>query len=126
MNDESAHEDVVRRWCAAVTGRDLATVRGLVTESVEFHGPRGVGSGADLVVAWVEHSGIRIKPLLLRDDGDKVVAECEATWPDADPEAAAARTPPMAMVLEFGLVDGRISFIRRFDRPSKDGESSGR
>jgi hypothetical protein len=90
---------------------------------VEFHGPRGIGSGANLVVEWVEHSGIRIEPRNLRDEGEKVVAECEATWPDVDPEGAAARTPPMAMVLEFGLVDGRISSIRRFDRPPGDGES---
>jgi hypothetical protein len=93
-------------------------VRDLVRESVQFHGPRGIGSGADLVVDWVQHSGIHIMPLKLRDEGATVVAECEATWPVGHGEAISSRTQPTAMVLEFGLMDGRISSIRRFDVPA--------
>lgn len=76
MTNDSRQAAIVRRWCGAVTAGDLDTVRDLVRESVEFHGPRGICSGADLVVDWVQHSGIHIMPLKLRDEGATVVAEC--------------------------------------------------
>jgi hypothetical protein len=123
MTNDSRQAAIVRRWCGAVTAGDLDMVRDLVRESVEFHGTRGIGSGADLVVDWAQHSGVHITPLKLRDEGAAVVAECEATWPVGNGEATSARTQSAAMVLEFGLVDGRISSIRRFDRPPGDGES---
>jgi hypothetical protein len=118
MTNDSRQAAIVRRWCGAVSAGDLDTVRDLVRESVEYHGPRGIGSGADLLVDWVQRSGIHIMPLKLRDEGPTAVAECEATWPVGNGEATSARTQSAAMVLEFRLVDGRISSIRRFDVPA--------
>jgi hypothetical protein len=53
---------VVQSWHDALNSGDLDRLVALMRDDVEFGGPRGSGSGAQMVRDWAERSGIHLEP----------------------------------------------------------------
>jgi hypothetical protein len=102
-------EDTITAWHAAVNNRDLAAARAAVTDPVNVSGPRGTGRiAAAAFVDWIVNSGIRLRPLSWHPvDGDTMVVEQEASWPDS-PDATTVATL-------FKVREGAVSLAHRFD-----------
>jgi SnoaL-like domain len=117
MNDPTpavpaATVTLLRDWHQAVSAKDVNRVLSLCTPDVELHGPSGTGSGHDLVRDWLSRSGIRLRLRSLTSWHGTFLAEQEATWPLAAGQPAA---PAVACVTVFGVRDGKVSSVARYD-----------
>jgi hypothetical protein len=103
----SAAVSVVLKWHAALNAGDAERVVALSTADVEVGGPRGAGRGADVLRDWVARSGIRLAPRRVYAAAETVVVEQDATWPAAE--------GPLVLASLFGVRDGRVARVLRFD-----------
>ncbi len=115
--------DLVVAWHDAVRDRDLEAVAALVHTDVEVDGPRGSSRGADLMLEWVENSGIGLEIVSFLQRGLTFVVGQEATWPD--PEGEDGRTEPVAVASVFVVQGALISKVLRFDDVDAALEASG-
>jgi limonene-1,2-epoxide hydrolase len=100
---------VVTDWHAALNGGDVARLVGLSDPAVAVGGPRGTGSGTQLLRDWVERTKIRLEPLRIVPRGGAVVVEQAATREDADPD------PPAVVASVFLVRNGRVTSVVRYD-----------
>ena len=101
---------LLRDWHAAVNAKDLPTVLRLCTPDVAVTGPRGTGSGHDLMRDWLDRSGIRLKLVSLKAVDDGVLAEQVASWP-----AGTGPQEPVSCVSVFHVRDGKVSAVERYE-----------
>ena len=101
---------LLRDWHAAVNAKDLPTVLRLCTEDVTVAGPRGTGSGQELMRDWLTGSGIRLKLVSLKALDDGVLAEQVATWP-----SGAGPAEPVPCVTVFHVRGGKVAAVQRYD-----------
>ncbi|MGZ4748622.1 MAG: nuclear transport factor 2 family protein [Oryzihumus sp.] len=101
---------LLRDWHAAVNARDLPTVLRLCTSDVAVTGPRGTGSGQNLMRDWLERSGIRLRLVSLKAFDDGVLAEQVASWP-----AGTGAQEPVPCVTVFRVRDGKVSAVERYE-----------
>jgi ketosteroid isomerase-like protein len=118
--DEREREHVVRAWIDAVNRGDQDKADALVTDSVSVIGPRGTSSGRDVVAAWVQYTQIRMTPVTVWVDGDRVTVEAISTW-QAEGGEPGERTDPETITVIFTVEDGRISSLERTDTPRRTG-----
>lgn len=114
MSQEQDPGQIVRAWIAEVNDGRLATAGEFVADSVEIIGPRGATSGRDAVAGWIRHTGIRMTPVAVDVEDNRVVVDASATWrtEGGSPEE---RTIPATITMELTVVDGRITSIRRLE-----------
>lgn len=114
MSQEQDPGQIVRAWIAEVNDGRLATAGEFVADSVEIIGPRGTTSGRDAVAGWIRHTGIRMTPVAVDVEDNRVVVDASATWrtEGGSPEE---RTIPATITMELTVVDGRITSIRRLE-----------
>ncbi|HYI13872.1 MAG TPA: nuclear transport factor 2 family protein [Thermomicrobiales bacterium] len=101
---------IVKAWHETVNSGDIGRLAGLVSEDVEIGGPRGTDRGPEVLVEWVERTGIRLEPTVWYQRGETVVVCQLATWPGesgtpGDPQPAASA---------FVVRDDRIMSIVRY------------
>jgi hypothetical protein len=79
-------QETVKAWHEALNGRDTERLLELSHPEISVGGPRGTGSGSDLLLAWVERANVTLEPLRYVDGGETIVVEETATWtsPGAD------------------------------------------
>ncbi|MFD1713860.1 nuclear transport factor 2 family protein [Amnibacterium flavum] len=109
----STLDSVIVVWHVAVNAGDSEAAAAACTEDVVLGGPEGGSHGRDELRAWVETSGIRLMPKEAYDIPGGIVVAQEVTWPgsaDFNPDAA-----PSRLYTAFGLRDGEISSILRFE-----------
>ena len=104
----------IERWHDAVNTGDAAGAGALCTADVEVGGPRGSGYGRELVVEWVGHAGIRIRPVrwfcgTAPDGSSAAVVEQDAQWPDG----SGGLTDAVRVATAFRLHDGVITSVVR-------------
>lgn len=77
--------ELLRAWHDAVNAKDVDRVLALCAEDVAVGGPRGTGRGREVVRAWLQRSGIELRPQheLVVSDGRAVVHE-KARWSTTD------------------------------------------
>lgn len=100
---------VVLAWHDAINLGDAKAVRRLTTSDVRMAGPRGTDDGPgghDVLIAWMERTGIRLVARAHHTDNDAIVVEEDARWA-GDPEIHRVATL-------FRLTDGLISEIARY------------
>ena len=86
---------IVNQWHDAVNSGDTERLANLVSKDVEIGGPRGTERGLEMLVDWVERTGIRLEPTVWYQRGETVVVCQLATWPGeggtpGDPQPAAS------------------------------------
>lgn len=105
--------DLVVAWHEAVREQDTAALAALVHSDVEVGGPKGSGRGLDLLIDWVQNSGIGLEIESFLQRGLTFVVAQTATWPDAD--SADGRSEPIAVASVFVVMGAQISKVLRFD-----------
>lgn len=105
--------DLIVAWHDAVRDRDTDMVTALVHDDVEVGGPSGSGRGVDLLIDWVENSGIVLELESFLQRGLTFVVAQVATWPD--PDADSGRTEPVAAASVFTVLGTRICRVLRYD-----------
>ena len=101
---------IVNAWHEAVNSGDTGRLAELVSEDVEIGGPRGTDRGLEMLIDWVERTGIRLEPTVWYQRGETVIVCQLATWPGeggapGDPQPAASA---------FVVHDDRILSIVRY------------
>lgn len=99
---------VVLAWHDAINLGDAVAVRKLTTTDVRMSGPRSEGGegGQDVLVDWMNRSGIRLVARSHHLGNEAVVVEQDARW-EGDPQVH-----HVASV--FRLEDGLIADIARY------------
>ena len=101
----------VASWHDALNAEDVERLLDLSDPEVAIHGPRGAARGHDVLEAWARSAGLHLTPeRWFCGAGDAVVVAQRATWPDG-----AARTPAIGVATAFGVRDGRIASVARFE-----------
>jgi hypothetical protein len=114
MNIETSTLDsVIVVWHVAVNAGDADSAASACAEDVKLQGDGGSSSGRDEVKKWVSESGIRLMPKEAYDIPGGIVVAQEATWPGNDEWNA--EDGPTRYFTAFGLRDGEISAIYRYD-----------
>lgn len=103
---------VVEAWHRSLAAGDVDRLVRLSSSEVAIGGPRGIARGHDVLRAWAEGAGVGLEPRrwFCGPGGDVVVAQ-GATWPADD----GGRTPPIAVATRFGVREGLIERIDRFE-----------
>ena len=102
--------DPVRRFHEHLNAGDPDAVMALATEDVTVGGPRGSGSGQQLLREWVGRARMTMAPVRWFARGDVVVVEQDAAW--RGPEGAAGSAQRLATAVR--LRDGKIASIARY------------
>jgi hypothetical protein len=108
----STLDSVIVVWHVAVNAGDADSAAAACAEDVTMRGPEGETEGRDKLREWVSTAGIRLMPKEAYDIPGGIVVAQEATWPGR-PDAA--DTPATRLYTAFGLRDGEISSILRYD-----------
>jgi ketosteroid isomerase-like protein len=103
--------ELVVAWHEAVNRADLDRVVALSTEDVVVGGPRGGGSGHDVLREWVTRAGIHLEPGTVHGDGPVVVVEQTAWWQGVGADGAAE---PAELASVFEVRDGRVARVVRY------------
>lgn len=110
--ETSTLDSVIVVWHVAVNARDADAAAAACSEDVLLAGPQGESHGRAELRRWVEESGIRLMPKEAYDVPGGIVVAQEVTWPGAADRASEA---PTRLYTAFGLRDGEISSILRFE-----------
>jgi hypothetical protein len=97
-------------WHQAVNDGAADLAGAFCTSDVEVGGPRGSGYGRELLVDWVRHAGIRMRPVRWFCGPAGAVVEQDARWVDP---ATGELGAPVRLATAFGVTDGRISRVLR-------------
>jgi hypothetical protein len=103
MNDAV---ETVLAWHAALNAGDIEQLVALSAVDVEVGGPRGSGSGVQLLRDWFARAGVRMEPGRVLADGDTVVVEQQAQWPGSAPQQVAS---------QFVVRGGKVQRVLRFE-----------
>jgi ketosteroid isomerase-like protein len=103
--------EVVLAWHAALNAADTDRLLALSTPDVEVGGPRGAGSGADLLRDWVIRARIQLEPVRWQSGPTTVVVEEKARWATEGGQL----TEPQTLASVFRLRDGQVSSVIRFE-----------
>ena len=102
--------DLIEEWHAAVNAGDGAAAGTLCTDDVQVGGPRGGGSGRDLLVDWVGHAGVRLEARRWFCGRSGAVVEQDARWVAGTTGEPGA---PVRLATRFAVDGGRISRVLR-------------
>jgi hypothetical protein len=120
MSENEDREFIVRAWISAVNAADPDQADTLVSDTVSVIGPRSATSGRDVVAAWIQYTQIRMTPVSVWTDEDRVIVEAISTW-QLDGGAPGERTPPETITIVFTVNDVQITRIERTDTPRRTG-----
>ena len=109
----STLDSVIVVWHVAVNAGDADSAAATCAEDVVLEGSEGVIRGRDEVREWVSTAGIRVMPKEAYDIPGGIVVAQEVTWPGR--EGFDADSAPTKVFTAFGLRDGEISSIKRFE-----------
>ncbi|BDI23055.1 nuclear transport factor 2 family protein [Herbiconiux sp. L3-i23] len=110
--ETSTLDSVIVVWHVAVNARDADAAAAACAEDVVLGGPEGESRGRGELRRWVEESGIRLMPKEAYDIPGGIVVAQEVTWPG---NADRAEEAPQRLYTAFGLRDGEISSILRYE-----------
>jgi ketosteroid isomerase-like protein len=98
-------------WHEALNQGDVARLLSLSVPDVEVGGPRGSGSGAELLREWVARAAIQLEPQRTYGRNGTIVVVQLARWQASD--GGLGEPQPVATV--FRVRDGRVASVIRFD-----------
>ena len=75
---------IVKNWHESLNDGDVDRLVALSHPDIEVGGPRGTGSGAQLLREWMDHANIRLEPRRVFHQAETVVMEQKAEWRSAE------------------------------------------
>ena len=106
----STNLDPVARFHEHLNAGDADAVMALATEDVAVGGPRGSGTGRQLLYEWVGRASIALRPVRWFAVDDLVVVEQVAEWRNPSGEV----TSSQRLATAFRVRDGQIGGIYRY------------
>ena len=103
--------DVVAAFHRHLANRDPDAVIALAHDDVEVGGPRGTGSGTELLREWVGRANVTMTPTRWFAKDDVVIVEQDAVWLDKQGEEMGRQD----VTTTFRIRDGKIAGIYRHD-----------
>ncbi len=104
--------DIVTAFHARLADRDADAAVALADDEVEVGGPRGTGSGVDLLREWVARANVTMTPKRWFAKDDVVIVEQDAVWRNKNSGAEMGR---QVVTTTFRVEDGKIAGIYRHD-----------
>jgi hypothetical protein len=101
----------VLTWHVALNAAETDRLIALSTPDIAVGGPRGTGTGAELLRDWVARAGIRLEPRRTYVQGPRVVVEEIAQWRAAD----GSLTEPLTLASVFVVCDGLVAEVVRYE-----------
>lgn len=102
---------IVSEFHTHLANHDADAVVALAHDDVEVGGPRGTGTGPDLLREWVGRANVVMTPKRWFAKGDVVVVEQDAVWFDKQGDEMGRQD----VTTTFRLRDGKIAGIYRHD-----------
>jgi hypothetical protein len=94
-------------WVDRLNAQDVEGVLEVSDPNIELIGPRGAGFGHDLLVQWMENTGVNLNTITRYANDHRVVYEQEAVWENQGGHV---------IVFTFMEVkDGKVTRLERFD-----------
>jgi limonene-1,2-epoxide hydrolase len=103
--------DTVAAFHQHLAERDVDAVIALAYDDIEVGGPRGTGTGTDLLREWVGRANVTMTPTRWFAKGDVVIVEQDAVWRDKAGDEMGRQT----VTTTFRIRDGKIAGIYRHD-----------
>lgn len=104
--------DIVTAFHAHLANGDADAVVALADDTVEVGGPRGAGSGVELLREWVQRSNVTMTPTRWFAREDLVIVEQDAVWLERDSDVEMGR---QVVTTTFRIEGGKIAGIYRHD-----------
>jgi ketosteroid isomerase-like protein len=101
---------IVRDWHGAVNAGDTELLAGLVSDNVEIGGPRGSAYGRDVLIDWVERTGIRMEPTDWYQRGETVIVCQQASWPTDDGTLGIPQKVGSVFVVRDGCIESVVRY----------------
>ena len=102
---------IVKAWHQAQNDGNVDRLVALSHPDVGVGGPRGTGSGVQLLREWVSRAGIQLEPRRVFHRADTVVVEQRARWRSAE---TGRMTGSQTVASVFVVRDGRIVRVVRY------------
>lgn len=103
--------DIVVAFHKHLADRDADAVVALAHDDIEVGGPRGTGTGPDLLREWVGRANVTMTPTRWFAKDDVVIVEQDAVWRDKAGEEMGRQD----VTTTFRIRDGKIAGIYRHD-----------
>lgn len=103
--------DIVATFHRHLADWDPDAVIALAHDDVEVGGPRGTGTGIELLREWVGRANVTMTPTRWFAKDDVVIVEQDAVWLDKQGEEMGRQ----AITTTFRVHDGKIAGIYRHD-----------
>lgn len=104
--------DIVTAFHAHLADRDADAVVALADDTVEVGGPRGTGSGVELLREWVARANVTMTPTRWFAKDDVVIVEQDAVWLERDSDVEMGR---QVVTTTFRIAGDKIAGIYRHD-----------
>jgi ketosteroid isomerase-like protein len=104
--------DVVLAWIAAANAGDVERLLVLSSPDIEVVGPRGSGTGQQLLREWLARAGLTLETKRVFAAGDAVVLEQSGVWRAQDTGEV---TGERALASAFRVGKWRVAWFARFD-----------
>ena len=103
--------EIVRAFHDRLNARDVDGLLALAADEIRVGGPRGAGTGKQLLAEWVARANVTMHPQRWFHRGRTVIVEQRAVWhgPDGGDE-----TGSQTVATVFALADGGIASIARY------------
>lgn len=103
--------ETVQAWQAAANDQDIERLLALSAPDIALIGPRGRGSGHDLLREWVARAGLTLTTRRIFQRGDAVVLAQRGRWRTAAGDDAGNAE----VATRFRVRGGRVAELERYD-----------
>ncbi len=104
--------DIVKAFHAHLANGDTDAVVALADDAVEVGGPRGTGSGVDLLREWVGRANVTMTPKRWFAKDELVIVEQDAIWLDRNNGEEIGR---QEVITTFRIENNKLAGIYRHD-----------
>jgi hypothetical protein len=124
-NSKTSNEEalaIVESFHRLLNARDPDALLDLAADDIRIGGPRGSGTGKDLLYEWVGRASVTMTPQRMLARDGVVVVEQLAEW--CDPKSGAS-TGRQTIATTFRIADGKLIGIARYSHFAEAANKAG-
>jgi hypothetical protein len=110
--EQRAPVEIVSEWIEAANSQDIDRLIQLSDPTIEISGPRGSGTGHQLLREWLARAGLTLQTTHTFASGHSVVLEQRGVWRSAD---SGAVTGERRVASAFRTDETRVVWFGRYD-----------
>lgn len=103
--------DIAKRWVNAANQKNIEELVSLSDEKIEIAGPKGSGTGHQLLTEWIDRAGLTVSTIKIYAKGGTVVFEQQGVWQDKEGKPIGEAEVSSHMKIE----NGKVSYLSRYD-----------